>query len=94
MADESDTGQGNLTAIASENFHSLNPKLCGNEQVFSYHAAAFDSSANGLFVLVRSGCINVAVSNLDSSNYASFTFGRIGYLKNTETKNGNFNAIV
>lgn len=34
------------------------------------------------------------ISNLNSINYASFTFAQISYLKNTKTKNWDFNAIV
>src|SRR5690242_15719423 len=72
----------------------LNPKLGGNKQFFSFHTASFDSSANRFFVLIRSGGINVAISDLDSVDDASFTFGQISYLKNAKTENGNFNATV
>jgi len=52
------------------------------------------ASANRLLVLVGSGGINVAISDLDSVNDTSFTFGRISYLKNAEPKNENLNAVV
>src|SRR5437660_12773562 len=73
---------------------SLNPKLCGNKQLFSFNATSFHSSTNRLFVHIRGSRINVPISNVNSVNHASFTFGQISYLKNTETKNGDFNAIV
>src|SRR3989304_1975342 len=73
---------------------SLNPKFCSDKQFFSCNTALFDSPANRLFVLVRSGSGNMAISSLNRVKYASFTFGQISYLKNTETKNRDFNAIV
>ena len=65
---------------------SLNPKFCGDKQFFSRNTTSFDSSTNRFFVQVRSGSVDMAISRLNSVNYASFTFGWISYLKNTEAK--------
>ena len=36
----------------------------------------------------------MAISRLNRVNHASLAFGRIGYLKDTETQDRDFNAIV
>jgi hypothetical protein len=73
---------------------ALDPKFCGDEQVFSGNAALFDAPANRFFVHVRSGRIDMVISNLNSVDHASFTFGGVCDLENAETEDGDFNAIV
>jgi hypothetical protein len=73
---------------------ALDPKFGCDKQFFSRNAALFDAPANRFFVLVGSGSVNMVISNLNRVNYASFTFGWISDLKNTETQDRDFNAIV
>jgi hypothetical protein len=80
--------EGTFIALA------LDPEFCGDKQFFSGYAALFDPPAYCFFVHVRSGGVNVGVSRLNGIHHASFTFGRISDLKNAETENGDFNAIV
>jgi hypothetical protein len=73
---------------------ALDPEFCGDEQFSPCNAALFDTPANCFFVHVRGGGVNMTVSRFNGIHHASFTFGWISDLKNTETENGDFNAIV
>jgi len=73
---------------------SLDPQFGGDEQLFPRHAAAFDAPADGLFIEVRSGGIDMPIAGLDGVHHAAFAFGGIGNLENTETEDGYLHAVV
>ena len=43
---------------------TIDPKLCGDKDLFPWYAARADSLSDILLVLVEGGCINMAISYL------------------------------
>ena len=61
---------------------------------YSLHAAPLDPLANRLFVLVRSGRVDLAVACLNCIINTSLALGQIAHLEHAEAQNWHLDAIV